>query len=59
MNKKWQIYETDTEETKRIAEKYKINELLASIIVNRKIKDEEADKVAPLCLRQKCERPCA
>ena len=26
MNKKWQIYETDTEETKRIAEKYKINE---------------------------------
>ena len=25
MNKKWQIYETDTEETKRIAEKYKIN----------------------------------
>ena len=44
MNKKWQIYETDTEETKRIAEKYKINELLASIIVNRKIKDEDIEK---------------
>ena len=44
MNKKWQIYETDTEETKRIAEKYKINELLASIIVNRKIKDEGIEK---------------
>ena len=41
MNKKWQIYETDTEKTKRIAEKYKINELIASIIVNRKIKDED------------------
>ena len=25
MNKKWQIYEVDTEETSRIAEKYKIN----------------------------------
>lgn len=44
MNKKWQIYETDTEETKRIAEKYKINELLASIIANRKIKDEDIEK---------------
>ena len=44
MNKKWQIYETDTEETERIAEKYKINELLASIIVNRKIKDEDIEK---------------
>ena len=44
MNKKWQIYETDTEETKRIAEKYKINKLLASIIANRKIKDEDIEK---------------
>ena len=44
MNKKWQIYETDTEETKWIAEKYKINELLASIIANRKIKDEDIEK---------------
>ena len=44
MNKKWQIYETDTEETKRIAEKYKINKLLASIIANRKIKAEDIEK---------------
>ena len=44
MNKKWQIYEADTEETNRIAEKYKINKLLASIIVNRKIKDEDIEK---------------
>ena len=43
MNKKWQIYEADTEETNRIAEKYKINKLLASIIVNRKIKEDEID----------------
>lgn len=43
MNKKWQIYEADTEETNRIAEKYKINKLLASIIVNRKIKDEDIE----------------
>lgn len=43
MNKKWQIYEADTEETRRIAEKYKINELLASIIANRKIKDEDIE----------------
>ena len=44
MNKKWQIYETDKEETKRIAEKYKLNKLLASIIANRKIKDEDIEK---------------
>ena len=43
MNKKWQIYEADTEEINRIAEKYKINKLLASIIVNRKIKEDEID----------------
>ena len=38
MNKKWQIYEANVEETNRIAEKYNINKLLASIIINRKIK---------------------
>ena len=37
MNKKWQIYEANVEETNRIAEKYNINKLLASIIINRKI----------------------
>lgn len=43
MNKKWQIYETDTEEVDRIAEKYRINKLLASIIINRKIKEEDIE----------------
>ena len=43
MNKKWQIYQTNEEEVKRISEKYKINELLASIIINRKIKEEEIE----------------
>ena len=37
MNKKWQIYQTNEEEVKKIADKYKINQLLTSIIVNRKI----------------------
>ena len=37
MNKKWQIYQTNEEEVKKIADKYQINQLLTSIIVNRKI----------------------
>ncbi len=41
MNKKWQIYETDEEKVKNIKEKYKINNLLAIILVNRGITDEE------------------
>lgn len=43
MNKKWQIYETDEDEVKRISEKYNINKLLATILINRKIKEEEID----------------
>lgn len=43
MNKKWQIYETDEDEVKRISEKYNINKLLASILINRKIEEEEID----------------
>lgn len=43
MNKKWQLYQTNEEETKKISEKYKVNKLLASIIVNRKIKEDEID----------------
>ena len=43
MNKKWQIYETDENEVKRISEKYNINRLLASILINRKIKEEKID----------------
>ena len=43
MNKKWQIYEANTEEVNKIAEKYKISQLLSTIIVNRKIKDENIE----------------
>ena len=41
MNKKWQIYETDKEKVKKVADQYKINELLATILVNRNIIQED------------------
>lgn len=41
MNKKWQIYETDENKIKEIQEKYQVNKLLATILVNRKITKEE------------------
>lgn len=41
MNKKWQIYETNEEEVKRVKSKYQLNELLAAILVNRNIIKED------------------
>lgn len=41
MNKKWQIYETDESKVKEIIEKYSINQLLATILVNRKLTKQE------------------
>ena len=41
MNKKWQIYETDEEKIEELKEKYKLNDLLATILVNRGIDNEE------------------
>ncbi len=41
MNKKWQIYETDEDKVENLKEKYKINNLLATILVNRGITSEE------------------
>lgn len=41
MNKKWQIYETDKEKVNELKEKYNINELLATILVNRNIVNED------------------
>lgn len=41
MNKKWQIYETDENKIKEIEEKYQINKLLATILVNRNITEKE------------------
>ncbi len=41
MVKKWQIRETDEEKINEISKKYKINKLLATILVNRKITEEK------------------
>lgn len=41
MNKKWQVYQVENDEVKKLQEKYKINKLLATILVNRGIMEEE------------------
>lgn len=41
MNKKWQIYEPSKEKIEEIKSKYQINELLATILVNRNIIEED------------------
>lgn len=43
MNKKWQIYETDEVEVEKISKKYNINKLLSSILINRKIREEDIE----------------
>ena len=40
MNKKWEICKTDKEKVAELQEKYKINKLLATLLVNRKIISE-------------------
>ena len=41
MNKKWQIYETDETKIQELQDKYKINKLLATILSNRNITEQE------------------
>lgn len=41
MIKKWQIYDTDEDKLNELVTKYDINELLATILVNRDIVDEQ------------------
>ncbi len=41
MNKKWQIYETNENKIQEIQEKYQLNQLLATILVNRNITEKE------------------
>ena len=41
MNKKWECYVADENEVEKIAKKYDINKILATILVNRKLTDEE------------------
>ena len=43
MNKKWQVYESNEIEINKISEKYNLNRLLATILVNRKIKEEDIE----------------
>ena len=40
MNKKWQIYETDETKVSELQEKYGLNKLLATILVNRNRKNK-------------------
>lgn len=44
MNKKWEYYDSNEEQIKEISEKNNISELLARILVNREITDEEQIK---------------
>lgn len=41
MKKKWKYYEQDTEKVKQIAKKHRISELLAKILINRNITEDE------------------
>ena len=41
MNKKWEINKPDEEKVKEIKDKYKLNSLLATILVNRGITSEK------------------
>ena len=41
MNKKWDLYEYDNRKVEKIAKKYNISELLATVLVNRNIINEE------------------
>lgn len=43
MSKKWQIYETEETKIEKISKKYNINKLLASILINREIKETEIE----------------
>lgn len=41
MNKKWQLYTADEEKIKRIQEKYKVNTLIATVLSNRNINEND------------------
>ena len=43
MTKKWQLFETDEEKVEKYANKFNLNKLLATIIVNRNIKEDEIE----------------
>ena len=41
MNKKWQVYETEEAKIQELEEKYGLNKILATILVNRNITSKE------------------
>lgn len=43
MKKKWQIYETDQGKVNKIELRYKINKILATIIANRNIPENDIE----------------
>ena len=43
MTKKWQIYESNNEKIEEISQKYNLNKLLAIILVNRKIEENQIE----------------
>ena len=43
MTKKWQIYESNNEKIEEISRKYNLNKLLATILVNRKIEENQIE----------------
>ena len=45
MNKKWEYYEENKEKVKEISQKFNISELLAKILINREIIEDEQIKV--------------
>ena len=45
MNKKWEYYEVDEEKVNEISKKFNISKLLAKILVNRDVVDDEAINV--------------
>lgn len=45
MYKKWEFYKTDEDKAKEIAEKHHISELLATVLVNRNIIEDEDIRV--------------
>ena len=45
MNKKWEFYNSDNEKVKEISEKFEISELLAAVLVNRNIVEDDDVKL--------------
>ena len=43
MTKKWQIYESNNEKIEEISQKYNLNKLLATILLNRKIEENQIE----------------